>query len=133
MIFVQENHGQSNNFYVLADILPKKVGETLPAQTAQVGYGIYPYYQHAQPPYLVPQQTSQSPSNPPSNEHANGKQSAQPTVPTSMPPGAIPDYSKLKEPPSVRRHFITTVTFELYQIEFCFGLHTPPSNISTVD
>lgn len=91
----------ANNFCVLADILPKKVGETLPAQSTQVGYGIYPYYQHAQPPYLVSQQTPQSESNPSSNEHANGKQTTPQSVPTSMPAANIPDYSKVKEPPSV--------------------------------
>lgn len=101
----------------VADILPKKVGETLPAQTAQVGYGIYPYYQHAQPPYLVSQQTSQPASNTTPNEHANGKQSAQSTVPTSLPPGTIPDYSKLKEPPSVSFSFHFYSNKQIYQMQ----------------
>lgn len=79
------------------DVMPKKSGETIPSQpqiSPLTGYGMYPFYSHPQQPYIVP-----PPSQPgPPNEHSNGKSQPSINIPT-MPPSALQDYNKLKEPP----------------------------------
>lgn len=79
------------------DVMPKKGGETIPTQ-AQMGplsgYGMYPYYAHPQQPYIVPPPSQQVPPN----DHSNGKSQPLANIP-SLPPSALQDYNKMKEPP----------------------------------
>lgn len=77
------------------EVLPKKpmdVGPPQPQLGPLSAYGMYPFYPHAQPPYLV-----QSPQTQPTDLQSNKSQA--PPQPQVLAPPSMPDYSKMKEPP----------------------------------